>query len=178
MKNNTDVDGWADARGLRINGKRGSKSWRCVKVPIRLAGSRQHYCGGHDLRLPLMIKPWRCPNLSRPLHRIAPESPMIARMAIPPTILQAYESPRFVIECPAPSTTIFFAMKNSIIFISALSLAGMMLASCNSLFAPDETATTRVAGILTRRLLSKALKVMAIQSVVDITNRILWLNVA
>jgi hypothetical protein len=33
------------------------------------------------LRLPLMIKPWRCPNLPRPLHRIAPESPMIARMA-------------------------------------------------------------------------------------------------
>jgi len=33
-------------------------------------------------------------------------------------------------------------MKNSIIFISALSLAVMMLASCESVFAPDETATT------------------------------------
>ena len=28
-----------------------------------------------------------------------------------------YDSWRFVIECPAPSTTIFLAMKNSIIFI-------------------------------------------------------------
>jgi hypothetical protein len=54
---------------------------------------------------------------------------------------------RFVIECPAPSTTIVLAMKNSIIFISALSLVAMMLASCNSIpsaFAPDETATTGV----------------------------------
>jgi PBP1b-binding outer membrane lipoprotein LpoB len=33
-------------------------------------------------------------------------------------------------------------MKNSIIFISALSLVAMMLASCSSVFAPDETATT------------------------------------
>jgi hypothetical protein len=58
-----------------------------------------------------------------------------------------YTSRRFVIECPAPSTTIFLAMKNSIIFISALSLVAMMLASCNSIpsaFAPDETATTGV----------------------------------
>jgi len=82
MKTILDVDGWADARTLRINGKRGSKSWRCVKVPVRLAGSRQHYCGGHDLRLPLMIKPWRCPDLPRLLHRIAPESPTITRMAL------------------------------------------------------------------------------------------------
>ena len=37
----------------------------------------------------------------------------------------------------------FLGMKNSIIFISALSLA-MMLASCGSIFAPDETATTHV----------------------------------
>jgi hypothetical protein len=36
----------------------------------------------------------------------------------------------------------FPAMKNSIIFVSALSL--MMLASCSSTFAPDETATTGV----------------------------------
>jgi hypothetical protein len=38
-------------------------------------------------------------------------------------------------------------MKNSIIFISALSLVAIMLASCNSIpsaFAPDETATTGV----------------------------------
>src|SRR6478752_1134251 len=67
-------------------------------------------------------------------------------IAIPSTILQAYGARRFVIECPAPSTTIFLAMKNSIIFISALSLVAMMLASCDSLFAPDETATTHVAG--------------------------------
>ena len=56
-----------------------------------------------------------------------------------------YDARRFVIECPAPSTTILLAMKNSIIFISALSLVAMMLASCNSIpsvFAPDETATT------------------------------------
>jgi hypothetical protein len=55
-----------------------------------------------------------------------------------------YDSRRFVIECPAPSTTIFLAMKNSIIFISALSLVAMMLASCTSAFAPDETTTTGV----------------------------------
>src|SRR5215467_16402956 len=55
-----------------------------------------------------------------------------------------YGSRRFVIECPAPSMTIFLAMKNSIIFISALSLAAMMLASCASVFAPDQTATTGV----------------------------------
>src|SRR5882724_3181654 len=55
-----------------------------------------------------------------------------------------YGARRFVIECPAPSTTIVLAMKNSIIFISALSLVAMMLASCNSVFAPDETATTGV----------------------------------
>jgi hypothetical protein len=35
-------------------------------------------------------------------------------------------------------------MKNSIILILALFLAAMMLASCNSIFAPDETATTGV----------------------------------
>src|SRR5262245_50798411 len=54
---------------------------------------------------------------------------------------------RFVVECPAPSTTIFLSMKNSIFFISALSLVAMMLASCNSLpsaFAPDDTQTTGV----------------------------------
>ena len=55
-----------------------------------------------------------------------------------------YGARRFVIECPAPSTTIVLAMKNSIIFISALSLVAVMLASCNSVFAPDETATTGV----------------------------------
>jgi len=58
-----------------------------------------------------------------------------------------YGERRFVIKCPAPSTTIFLAMKNSIIFISALSLVAMMLASCNSIpsaFAPDETAKTGV----------------------------------
>jgi hypothetical protein len=58
-----------------------------------------------------------------------------------------YGARRFVIECPAPSTTIFPAMKNSIILISALYLVTMLLASCNSVpsaFAPDETATTGV----------------------------------
>jgi hypothetical protein len=40
-------------------------------------------------------------------------------------------------------TTISLAMKNSIL-ISVLSLAVMMLASCSSVFAPDETATTHV----------------------------------
>src|SRR5436305_15277157 len=53
-----------------------------------------------------------------------------------------YGARRFVIECPAPSTTTVLAMKTSIICISALSLVAMMLASCNSVFAPDETATT------------------------------------
>ena len=58
-----------------------------------------------------------------------------------------YDPRRFVIECPAPSTTISLAMKNSIIFISALSLVAILLASCNSVpaaFEPDETATTGV----------------------------------
>jgi hypothetical protein len=55
-----------------------------------------------------------------------------------------YSARRFVIECPAPSTIIFLAMKNSIIFISALSLVAMMLASCSSILAPDETARTGV----------------------------------
>jgi hypothetical protein len=58
-----------------------------------------------------------------------------------------YRARRFVIECSAPSTTILLAMRNSIIFISVLSLVAMMLASCNSVpsvFAPDETATTGV----------------------------------
>jgi hypothetical protein len=36
-------------------------------------------------------------------------------------------------------------MKNSIIFIPALCLVAMILASCNSVLAPDETATTGVA---------------------------------
>jgi hypothetical protein len=38
----------------------------------------------------------------------------------------------------------FLSMKNSIIFISALSLVAMMLASCSSALAPDETTTTGV----------------------------------
>jgi starvation-inducible outer membrane lipoprotein len=66
-------------------------------------------------------------------------------------------------------------MKNSIIFISALSLVAMMLASCNSIpsaFAPDETATTGATSQTNETPLSEAPKI-AIQSVVDITNRIL-----
>jgi hypothetical protein len=35
----------------------------------------------------------------------------------------------------------FLSMKNAIIFISAFSLVAMMLASCSSAIAPDETAT-------------------------------------
>jgi hypothetical protein len=35
-------------------------------------------------------------------------------------------------------------MKHSIIFISALFLVAMMLASCSSAFAPDDTQTTGV----------------------------------
>src|SRR5260370_3754887 len=85
-----------------------------------------------------------------PLCRIAPQSHLIAgrRMICRAYIDESctlYGARRFVIECPAPSTTIFLAMKNSIIFISALSLVAMMLASCNSIpsaFARDETATT------------------------------------
>jgi len=45
---------------------------------------------------------------------------------------------------PSAVNAIFLAMKNSIIFISALSLVAMMLASCSSIFAPDETARTGV----------------------------------
>jgi hypothetical protein len=36
-ENNTDVDRWADARRLRINGKPCSKTWRCLNPR---AGSR------------------------------------------------------------------------------------------------------------------------------------------
>src|SRR6266404_7907307 len=92
------------------------------------------------------------PQPTGPLHRIAPESVFDCRaVAIQPDAVSdsctLYDSQRFVIECPAPSTTIFLAMKNSIIFISALSLVAMMLASCNSIpsaFASDETARTGV----------------------------------
>ena len=90
------------------------------------------------------------PQPTGPLRRIALESFLIAgwQMSGHDVINESctlYGARRFVIECPAPSTTIFLAMKNSIIFISALSLVAMMLASCNSIhFAPDETATTGV----------------------------------
>jgi hypothetical protein len=46
----------------------------------------------------------------------------------------------------------FLGMKNSIIFISTLSLVAMMLASCESIpssfnpFTPDETTTTSTSG--------------------------------
>jgi hypothetical protein len=40
------------------------------------------------------------------------------------------------------TTTIFLAMKNSIIFISTLSLVAMMLGSCGSVSACDEPPTT------------------------------------
>src|SRR5262249_47969107 len=65
-ENNTDVDRWTDACRLRINGEPCSNPWRCLTVPIRrAAGSRQHCCGGHDMRLSLTIKPWSRPDLSR-----------------------------------------------------------------------------------------------------------------
>jgi hypothetical protein len=35
-ENNTDVDRWADARRLRINGKPCSKPWRCLNPNMRL----------------------------------------------------------------------------------------------------------------------------------------------
>src|SRR6516162_8408660 len=57
-ENNTDVDRWTDARRLRIDGKRCSKPWRYLNLPDRRAGSRQHYCGGHDMRLPLTTEIW------------------------------------------------------------------------------------------------------------------------
>jgi len=39
-ENNTDVDRWANARRLRINGKPSSKPWRWLNLPAPLAGSR------------------------------------------------------------------------------------------------------------------------------------------
>jgi hypothetical protein len=39
-ENNTEVDRWADARRLWINGKPCSKPWRCLNLPARFAGSR------------------------------------------------------------------------------------------------------------------------------------------
>src|SRR5262249_36389846 len=39
-ENNTDVDRWADARRLRINGKPCSKPWRCLNLPAPFAVSR------------------------------------------------------------------------------------------------------------------------------------------
>jgi hypothetical protein len=35
-ENNTDVDRWADARRLRINGKPCSKPWRCLNLNMPL----------------------------------------------------------------------------------------------------------------------------------------------
>ena len=89
------------------------------------------------------------PQPTGPLRRIVLESFLISgrQMSGHDVINESYTlygERRFVIECPAPSTTIFLAMKNSIIFISALSLVAMMLASCSSVLAPDETATTGV----------------------------------
>jgi hypothetical protein len=60
-----------------------------------------------------------------------------------------YGTRRSVIQCRCKHQQLnFLGMKNSIIFISALSLAAMTLASCESIpsaynpFASDETATT------------------------------------
>jgi len=82
------------------------------------------------------------PQPTGPLHRITQECELNGSTIDDSCTL--YGERRFVIECPAPSTTILLSMKNSIIFISALSLVAMMLASCSSILAPDETATTGV----------------------------------
>ena len=87
-----------------------------------------------------------------------------------------YGARRFVIECPAPSTTIFLAMKNSIIFISALSLVAMMwlrAIAFQVLLHPTRRQQPAQRVRLTRRPMSEAPKIQSIQSVVDITNRIL-----
>ena len=65
-ENNTDVDCWVDARRLRINGKPCSQSYSCTGSAIRI---RRCCGGGHNMRLPLTIKPRRCLNLPSPLHR-------------------------------------------------------------------------------------------------------------
>ena len=39
-ENNTDVNRWADARRLRINGKPCSEPWHFLNLPARFAGSR------------------------------------------------------------------------------------------------------------------------------------------
>jgi hypothetical protein len=91
------------------------------------------------------------PQPTGPLRRDRARIVSDCRMAMNPAMnvinesYTLYGERRFVIECPAPSTTIILAMKNSIIFISALSLVAMMLASCSSILAPDETATTGVS---------------------------------
>ncbi len=64
------------------------------------------------MRLPLTIKPWRCPNLPRPLLRIALECELIAALpAAPPmssTIsAHVYESARAKIL----AVSIFFPMR-------------------------------------------------------------------
>ena len=59
-ENNTDVDCWVDARRLRINGKPCSQSYSCTGSAIRI---RRCCGGGHNMRLPLTIKPRRCLNL-------------------------------------------------------------------------------------------------------------------
>jgi hypothetical protein len=87
----------------------------------------------------------------RPYHRAG--IIFDCRMTDDPTTMSSTNPARFTAHGPLclnaqrRQRTIFLAMKNSIIFISALSLVAMMLASCNSIpsaFAPDETATTGV----------------------------------
>src|SRR5207248_9656494 len=60
-ENNTDVNRWVDARRLRINGKPRSQSYSCTGSAIRI---RRCCGGGHNMRLPLTIKPRRCLNLA------------------------------------------------------------------------------------------------------------------
>ena len=64
-------------------------------------------------------------------------------------------------------------MKNSMIPHSALSLVAMMLASCSSAFAPDDTQTTGVTRQTNEPPPERSAEIQPIQSVLDITNRIL-----
>ena len=65
-ENNTDVDRWVDARSLRINGKPCTQSYSCTGSAIRI---RRCCGGGHNMRLPLTIKPMALPQPTAPLHR-------------------------------------------------------------------------------------------------------------
>jgi hypothetical protein len=134
----------------------------------------QLYIGTHNVAFPMAAMCVSNPGFRPPQSTTETEpklQPAWSERENPLPDGTLYDSRCSVIECPAPSTTIFLAMKNSIIFISALSLVAMMLASCASVFAPDETATTDVTSQTNETPLSEA-QIQA-QSVVDIIDRIL-----